>query len=543
MSRRSVLDVANGAPLYQQLRRELFSRIRRGEFGAGARLPSENQLCEEYGVSVTTARRALLELVNEGVIRRRAGVGTMVGSRVRQAHIAVLSVDYVGDAWRETSAAMGELIAGVGELTWKRDASLSMSGVEEEHSDDYLSSLVEARSVDGVLLRTANDVHHQHVDILEAAGLPYVVIKRELPGRPLNCIVSDDVLGARLATKHLLERGHRRLGFVCAKASLTLTQARLASFRQELEASGVAFDPNLVRLETSFAETMGRRAVRELLMHRDRPTAIFAASDTMAIGGYMAARSLGLTIPDDVAFVGYDDISPAALLEPPLTTIRTSYYDFGELAARLLLDLIEGRAEPPQRIVIKPELVVRQSTGQSPEVVRELPRPSSAAPGSLAGRRVLVAGGSPGLTALLAAGIAADGGQVLTGTGRSAAVGGFEAAAWTLDLRRELGAELTVAHTEAEHLTALMAQRRSGALLLVALVPDRVVAGLAAAATAGFEELVRSVAAGWSSRGVRVNGILVGGVESAGAVAPSLFLLSDASQLSGQVLRTGEPER
>src|SRR5262249_51493203 len=128
MSRRPVLDVANGAPLYRQLRRELFSRIRRGEFGAGAGLPSENQLCEEYGVNSTTARRALLELVKEGVIRRRGGVGTMVGSRVRQAHIAVLSVDYVGDAWGETSAAMGELIADVGELTWKRDASISMSG-------------------------------------------------------------------------------------------------------------------------------------------------------------------------------------------------------------------------------------------------------------------------------------------------------------------------------------------------------------------------------------------------------------------------------
>src|SRR5215472_471806 len=543
MSRRSVLDVANGAPLYQQLRRELFSRIRRGKFGAGARLPSENQLCEEYGLSVTTARRALLELVREGVIRRRAGVGTIVGSRVRQAHIAVLSIDYVGDAWRETSAAMGELIAGVGELTWKRDASFSMSGVEEEHSDDYLRSLVEARSVDGVLLRTANDLRHQHVDILEAAGLPYVVIKRELPGRRLNCIVSDDVLGARLATAHLLARGHRRLGFVCAKASLTLTQARLAGFRQELEAAGVAFEPNLVRLETSFGETMGRRAVRELLEHRDRPTAIFTASDTMAIGGYMAARSLRLTIPDDVAFVGYDDISPAALLEPPLTTIRTPYYDFGELAARLLLDLIEGRAEPPRRIVIKPELVVRQSTGRSPEVVRELTRPSPAAPGSLARCRVLVAGGSPGLMRLLASGIAADGGQVTTGTGRPAAVGGFEAAVWTLDLSRELAAPLATAHTEAERLTVLLARRASGSLLLVGLVPGGMVPGLAAAAAAGFEELVRSLAAGSSSRGVRVNGILVAGVDSAAAVAPSLFLLSDASQLSGQVLRMGEPQR
>jgi len=542
MGGRTALDVATGAPLYQQLRRELFSRIRRGEFGAEGRLPSEHQLCEEYGVSVTTARRALMELVREGVIRRRPGVGTMVGTRVRQVHIALLSVDYVGDAWRETSAAMGELIAGVGELIWRRDASFSMSGVAEEHSEDYLRSLVEARSVDGVLLRTANDVRHQHIDILEAAGLPYVVIKRELPGRRLNCVVSDDVLGARLATEHLLKRGHRRLAFVCAKASLTLTQARLAGFREELRAARVAFDPALVRLEISFAETMGRRAVRELLELGNRPTAIFAASDTMAMGGYMAARDLGLTVPDEVAFIGYDDISPAALLEPPLTTIRTSYYQFGELAAGLLLDLIEGRAEPPQRIVIKPELVVRRSTGRSPEVLRELPRHSSAASGTLAGRRVLVAGGSSPLIAPLSAGITGEGGEVATGTSRPAPAGGFEAAVWTLDLGGELAAPLVLAQTEAGGLAALMAQRGSGSLLLVALLPGGMVRGLVAAATAGFEQLVRSLAAGWSSRGVRVNGVLVHGIDCAGAVAPSLFFLSDASTLCGQVLRTGEPQ-
>src|SRR5262249_42202844 len=379
------LDATNGGPLYQQLRHQLFARIRRGEFAGGALLPSENQLCDEYGVSVTTARRALLELVKEGVMRRRMGVGTMVAPSVRQARLAVVSIGYVGHSWRRISFGMAELIVGVGELTWNRDASFSMSGLDEDRSDEYLRSLVEARSVDGVLLRTANDVREEHLDILEGAGMPYVVIKRELARRPVNCVVGDDVRGSRLATDHLLQQGHRRIGFVCAMPSLHFSQDRIIGYRQGVEAAGIGFDTGLVRLEGTFDEASGARAVRDLLHRPSRPTAVLVASDTMAIGGYQAVRDLGLAIPDDVAMVGYDDIGPVALLTPPLTTVRIAYYDFGRVAAQLLLDLIDGLAERPQRRVIEPELVVRGSSGPPPSDIRKLSRPAPQPAGAGAG--------------------------------------------------------------------------------------------------------------------------------------------------------------
>ena len=112
--------------MYQQLRQDLLARIRRGEFTAGDLLPSENRLCERYEVSVTTARRALLELVKEGIVYRKAGVGTMVASRVRQVRLAFLSIDYRGDAWRRTPSAMGEIVAGLGAACWQRAAAFSM---------------------------------------------------------------------------------------------------------------------------------------------------------------------------------------------------------------------------------------------------------------------------------------------------------------------------------------------------------------------------------------------------------------------------------
>ena len=530
------LDIASGGPLYQQLRQQLVSRIRRGEFGPGDMLPSENQLCEEYGVSVTTARRALLELVKEGLVRRRMGVGTMVAPRIRQLHLGFVSIDNIGGAWRGISAGMVELIGGIGELAWRRNASFSMSGVDEDGAPDCLRSVVEARSVDGILLRTANDIRREHLDILDAAGMPCVVIKRELAGRPHNRVVSDDLLGGRLATDHLLAQGHRRIGLVCAKPDLTLTQERLRGYREALAAAGVEYDAELVRLEPSFDEQAGRRAVRDLLRRHDRPTAVFVASDTMAIGAYGAARTLGIAIPRDVAFVGFDDISTAALLQPPLTTIRTSYHDFGRLAAQLLLDLVEGRLEAPQRVLIEPELIVRRSTATASADPRAARSSAPPAPtGELAERRVAVggpAGGGGGLAARAWVG----GAEVVRPEDGAGGPGEVDAVAQVVDLRRDLEAGLAAVLADAEQAARSLGPH--GSLVLVALAPPQ--QALRAAAAAGLAQIARTLAAGWTARGPRVNVVLSGGADLAGAAGPCLFLLSDAAAaLSGHVLQTG----
>jgi len=540
------LEPTSGGPLYQQLRQELFARIRRGEFAAGDLLPSENQLCDEYGVSLTTARRALLELVKEGVVRRRAGVGTMVAPHVRAANLAFVSIDDIADAWHMISSAMGELVAGIGELAWKRSASFSMSGIDEERAQEHLRTLIEARNTDGVLLRTANDIREDYLDILESAGMPYVVIKRQLARRAINCVVSNDVLGARMATEHLLAQGHKRIAFVCAKSSLTLTQERLVGYRDALEAAGLDFDETLVRLEPSFHNGMGYRAVGELLQLPARPTAIFAASDTMAIGGYQAAREFGFNIPADVAFVGYDDISPVALLQPSLTTIRTAYYDFGHLAAELLLDLIDGQKEAPQRVVIQPELVIRESTSVPLDTPRSVPRPGTASTTSnnqFGSKSVAVIGRQGSLTEAIAALLSKDGTHVVAPAWQTMDLNEADASVCACDLRRDLEGNLAAALADGEAAARSMAKRRTGVLVLVALVPGRQQnTGIAAAARAGLQQLTGTLATRWAPRGIRVNALLVTNAEIASVADPCQFLLSSASAaLTGHLLSLGEP--
>ncbi|HEX4216516.1 MAG TPA: substrate-binding domain-containing protein [Candidatus Dormibacteraeota bacterium] len=525
------LNVEGGGPLYQQLRQDLFARIRRGEFPPGGLLPSESQICERYSVSVTTARRALLELVKEGVVRRRAGVGTIVTTGLRRAHVTFAMISDEADSWREVSAAMAEIIGGIGELTWQRDSSFSTTSVDEAGAVAFLTELTRARRTDGVVLRTANDIREDQLQALEAGGMPYVVIKRELRGRPMNCVVTDDYQGSREMTRHLIGQGHGRIAFVCAKPELTMTRERLAGYRDELAAGGIPLESSLIRLQESFTEGAGHAAARSLLGERHRPTAIFSASDTMAVGAYRAAAELGLGIPDQVAIAGYDDIAPAALLQPPLTTVRTSYHDFGLRAAELLLDLIEGRLDGPRRHMVPHLLQVRASTGKPPAEIRTPLQPGRPTGHAGVHQRIRVQGDQPE-AGLLAGAIRSCWLEALE-PGR--AHGSETAEVLVLDLGRGLESSLQRAVTEGEAMARLMAPR-AGTLLLVAL-GSGTVGAVSAGARAALEEVASSLNTRWKGRGVRVNAVLAAGPAAPGLPGPCRFLLSpDAARVGGQIL-------
>ena len=536
--------------MYQQVRQDLLARIRRGEFQPGSLLPSENQLCQQYEVSITTARRAFLELVKEGVVERRAGVGTMVSSAVRQSRLSFLSIDYEGDAWRRTPSAMGEIIAGVGAASWQRDASFSMTGVANEDTVGYLRRLVEERSVDGVLLRTADDISEEYLEIMEDAGMPYVVIKRHVPGRPMNCVVSDDVAGARIATEHLLDLGHKRIGFVCAKPHITVAKERLAGYRAALETRNLLFDEALVRQESHFTVGKGREAVEILLRLPDPPTAIFVASDTMALGAYEAVRDLGLQIPQDVTLVGYDDLSPVAVLQPPLTTIRTSYYEFGRLAAQLLLNLIEGRETPPRKKVIEPALIVRRSAAEpSPEEIATPVylerRKTDGCEDSrrLAGTILCFSGGSGPTGEEVYRRCVEAGAQVIfeddAPTESSSIAGYVDTMVHELSTREDLYVGLGPAVSWGRDAARGMARHGGGHVVYTVSVPagDAVEAELEAA-RAAFRSICRELHEEWGSRGVRANAVVY--LDDVNPAPTVVFVLSDdAMGMSGAAITLG----
>jgi LacI family transcriptional regulator, galactose operon repressor len=187
-----------------------------------------------------------------------------------------------------------------------------------------------------------------------------VILQGSLAGLPVPSVDIDNLEAARVAVRHLVELGHRTIGCV-TNAPLVYTAAceRVAGYRAALADAGIPFDQALV-VEAEFDATSGHAAIQRLLSRADM-TAVFVASDIVAVGVLTALREAGKRIPEDVAVVGFDDIPLAAHLDPPLTTVRLPAYELGRAAGSALLDRIAGR--PVQdRTILPTELLVRSST-------------------------------------------------------------------------------------------------------------------------------------------------------------------------------------
>ncbi|MBE3015924.1 LacI family DNA-binding transcriptional regulator [Microbispora sp. NEAU-D428] len=174
-------------------------------------------------------------------------------------------------------------------------------------------------------------------------------------------VMADNLAGATTAAEHLLGLGHRRIGFITGRSNLAAAWSREEGYRRALTEAGVSVDPALIG-RGDFNPESAVPLARALLGRADRPTAIFAASDGMALKVLEVAKELGLSVPGDLSVIGFDNIPEAALAEPGLTTVDQSMYRLGYEAARMLKGLVTGEWEGPRQILLPTRLVVRGST-------------------------------------------------------------------------------------------------------------------------------------------------------------------------------------
>lgn len=224
----------------------------------------------------------------------------------------------------------------------------------------YLA-LLRKRMVDGLIFTTVG-ANTEHLRMLRRQRMPAVLIARAPGGVDMDAVLVDNRRGEREAVEHLMRLGHRRIAFIGGPATLPVAGERLAGYRDALGAAGIRFEPSLV-FDGGFRPEGGAAAVEALLRRRAKFTAIVAANDLMAIGAMEDLHRRGRRLPDDVAVVGFDDITFASLVEPPLTTIAQPKYQMGRLAMERLLQLLNGGASRPSRLVLEPRLVVRESCG------------------------------------------------------------------------------------------------------------------------------------------------------------------------------------
>jgi LacI family transcriptional regulator len=221
--------------------------------------------------------------------------------------------------------------------------------------------VVRGGHLDGVVVASTRADDSLIARLLEDR-VPFVMVGRHRDER-VHYVDMDNVAAARMAVEHLIRQGHHRIATITGPLDMTSGEDRLVGYRQALEAHRLPVDDDLM-IEGDFDEASGMAAARRLLSLS--ATAIFAASDVMAVGALKALREADARVPQDVALVGFDDVPLAAAVEPALTTVRQPIEQMGAMAADLLLNLLENPPDeqaPAHRIVLPGKLIVRGSCG------------------------------------------------------------------------------------------------------------------------------------------------------------------------------------
>ena len=324
------------------------------------------QLAKAAGVSVATVSRALsnsAHTVNPETKQRIINLAREMGYQpnqvarsLRKEHsqtIGIITDDL-------TSPFTPLLIQGIQKKFKELDyfCLIADTGWDPEAEELAVKDLI-SRSVDGIIfvetwLQAANP-------ILDLANLPYVYVHRLFKASHPHSVIPDELYGAGLAMSHLLGLGHRRIGFITGPESFYSSEDRLTAYKNALAAAGIPFDPRLVERGDWEVEG-GYVGAARLLRLPERPTAIFAANDWMALGVIYAAQELGLRVPEDVALVGYDNREIATVANPSITTVTLPAREMGETAAEMLINLLQKTREYDE-IMVRGRLIVRESCG------------------------------------------------------------------------------------------------------------------------------------------------------------------------------------
>lgn len=242
---------------------------------------------------------------------------------------------------------------------------------DPEREQRYAESML-ARGIRGVILGSA-PLSMKHMVGLAKRGMQLVAFDRNVQrenGVEVDSVRVDNARGSQLAVEHLLQLGHRRIGFVSGPLISSSRNDRLEGYRAALRARGIEPDPALLWMENVHPGSndeegteIGRTAAFALLRRSDPPTAFCAINDMTAFGIYAGVRELGLRIPEDVSVLGFDDISLCRIVSPPLSTVRQPLQDLMRSAVELLLGRLAAKnQEPPAHLTLPPELVLRGST-------------------------------------------------------------------------------------------------------------------------------------------------------------------------------------
>jgi LacI family transcriptional regulator len=251
------------------------------------------------------------------------------------------------------------LMQGISQGCNSNDYTLTLFLFHSLEEETKLYARISRRQLlDGVIV-TATRGDDPLIPQLLANQVPFVMHGRHEDPR-VSFVEVDNVTGAHMAVTHLVRLGRRRIALISGPSASLAAEDRTRGYLNALQERRIPADESLIA-HGDFTETSSFEAMQRLLPYE--PDAVFAASDSMALGAMRALRVAGKRVPEEVAVIGFDDMPQAATADPPLTTIRQSIQRAGVLAVEMLIDILENGAEPPRRVILPTELVIRDSCG------------------------------------------------------------------------------------------------------------------------------------------------------------------------------------
>ncbi|MCX7993631.1 MAG: LacI family transcriptional regulator [Fimbriimonadales bacterium] len=252
------------------------------------------------------------------------------------------------------------LIASIVEQSGRYDYHLCVDTARTARSQRAIyEELLRTRRVDGLIL-VESETHDKRIERLCREGFPFVLIGRYDPIDAVCSVDNDNIGAAFMATDYLLRTGRQRVAYIGGPAGLTVTRDRLQGYKNALEAHGIGYNPCLIGF-SEFNERSAASAMAELLNHSPAPDAVLGLDDRIALGAMREAKRHGVRIPDEIAFIGFNDSPLCNYVEPSLTSVAVDIPALARKATEMLIALIEGREPHPKRQIVPARLVKRES--------------------------------------------------------------------------------------------------------------------------------------------------------------------------------------
>lgn len=361
------IDFQDSTPLYVQVIKDLKNKINTGQLDIGEQLKSHKELAIEYDVSLITIKSALSQLIDEGMLYSRVGKGTFVADK--KPTPAITDHKSIGLVLRDLKNPFFSLITHtIEEKAYAENYTIlisnSSSQIRKEEGQIRNFKKMGAKGL--IIASSRKDPEApQIIRTLDNENFPYVMVSY-VADEDIYYVGTDHEYGAYIATEHLLNQGHTKIGYINSPISNILGDVRNRGYVKAMKTYGLDPNPDFHFRLTSDTHPgryeAGYQLGDKFDALKEKPTAFFTYNDISALGFINRLLQIGYKVPEDVAIVGFDDIEQSAYANVPLTTVHQPVEQIGAAAINKLIAIINNE-NPPYRTILKPELVIRKSCG------------------------------------------------------------------------------------------------------------------------------------------------------------------------------------